>query len=224
MTQVIAIRPEPGLSASLNAGRDLGLEITGTPLFEIRGLDWDVPDPERFDALLIGSANAIRHGGENLQAFLRKPAYVVGKSTESAARAAGFSIASVGSGGLQGVLDAVEPPVRLLRIAGAEHVPLTPPEGVSFETVIAYESVPLPLDAAMFAGNIGRLIVLLHSAAAAEHFAAECARLGIARSGIEIAVLGPRIASAAGKEWRAILVSPRPNGADLLAMVRGLCQ
>ena len=36
-------------------------------------------------------------------------------------------------------------PGHFLRLAGREQVPLTPPAGCSIETVIAYESVPLPL-------------------------------------------------------------------------------
>lgn len=224
MTQLIAIRPEPGLSATLMAGRALGLDITGTALFEVRPRDWQAPDPGTIDALLIGSANALRHGGENLEQFIRKPVHVVGKTTESAALAAGFKVESVGSGGLQSVLDAVAPPARLLRIAGAEHVPLVPPDGVTITTVIAYESVALPLDPAVLDASDERTIVLLHSAAAAEHFASECNRHGLDRERFEIAVLGPRIAAAAGTDWGAIHVALRPNDADLLALVRSLCQ
>ena len=222
MTRILAIRPEPGLGATLEAGRELGLDIGGHPLFEIRPLDWTAPDPADFDALLIGSANAFRHGGENLALFLDKAAHVVGRATESAAREAGFAVASVGTGGLQNVLDAIEAPLRMLRIAGAEHVPLDPPQGVTIETVIAYESVALPLDPRLL-GIDEPTIVLLHSAVAAQHFAAECARLEMDRSAIAIAALGPRIASAAGKGWRAIHVSPRAEDTALLAMVRGLC-
>lgn len=191
-------------------------------------MGWEPPDPGEFDALLIGSANAIRHGGDGLKQFRKLPAHVVGKTTEKEARKFGLRIASVGSGGLQDVLDRIEPPKSLLRIAGADHVELKPGEGITIKTVMAYESVPLPLDPALAkllgGEDCGREIVLLHSASAARHFAAECERLGIERSGIEIAALGPRIASAAGKEWRAIHVSKRPTDADLLALASSLCQ
>ena len=44
----------------------MGLAITGLALSEIRAVAWDCPDPAGIDGLLIGSANAILHGGPNL--------------------------------------------------------------------------------------------------------------------------------------------------------------
>ncbi|QFT78458.1 uroporphyrinogen-III synthase [Erythrobacter sp. THAF29] len=224
MTRIIAIRPEPGLSATLEAGRARGLDMVGVPLFEIRPLPWDPPEPEDFDGLLIGSANAIRHGGKNLNQFLGLVAHVVGEATEKAVRDFGFDVGVVGKGGLQDVLDRIEPPARLLRISGVERVSLNVPEGITVGTVTAYESVALPLDRAALPSDGTRTVILLHSAIAARHFARECDELGIDRSSLEIAALGPRIASAAGKNWGAIHVSPQPTDADLLALVETLCQ
>lgn len=220
----LALRPEPGLSATLDKARAMGLEITGLPLSEIRAVGWDCPDPAGIDGLLIGSANAFVHGGANLAQLTAKPVYAVGEATAAAARAAGFAVAMVGSGGLQGVLDAIPAPMHLLRIAGEEHVPLTAPAGVTFAEVIAYRSVPLPLDdaAPLLAG--GAALVLLHSAATARHFAAECDLLGVPRAGIALAALGPRIAAAAGDGWRAVHTAPRPDEAALLEMARELCK
>jgi uroporphyrinogen-III synthase len=62
----LALRPEPGLSATLDKARALGLAITGLALSEIRAVPWDCPDPARFDGLLIGSANALLQGRANL--------------------------------------------------------------------------------------------------------------------------------------------------------------
>lgn len=221
---VLALRPEPGLSATLDKGRAIGLAITGHALSEIRAVVWDCPDPSRYDGLLIGSANAILHGGTNLARLTGKPVYAVGEATAAAARAAGFAVAMVGSGGLQGVLDAIAGPRHLLRIAGEEHVPLNPPAGVTFDTVIAYGSVMLPLDPAAPVLASGEALVLLHSAATASHFAAECERLGLPRSGIALAALGPRIAAAAQTGWRAVHTASRPDEAALLALASQLCQ
>lgn len=223
MKRVIALRPEPGLSATLEAGRELGLDIRGAPLFEVAAVPWDAPDPARFDALLIGSPNAIRHGGEKLRSYRNLPAYVVGKTTEQALVKAGFEVAARGEGGLQQVLDRIAPPARLLRIAGAERVALSPPEGVSIETVTVYEARPLPLEKALFEGGESKPLVLLHSAAAARHFASECDRLGIARESVSLAALGPRIVRAAGAGWASVHVCDTPNDADLLAMAARLC-
>lgn len=225
---LLALRPEPGLTATLAKARAMGQDITGHALSEIRSLAWDCPDPASIDGLLIGSANAILHGGTHLNHFKHKPVYAVGEATADAARAAGLAVAMVGSGGLQGVLDAIPGPRRLLRIAGEEHVPLTPPGGVRLTPVIAYRSVPLPLDPAapLLAG--GDVLVLLHSAATARHFAAECDRLGLARNAIALAALGPRIAAAAGANerggWAALHTAPRPDEASLLEMAFDLCQ
>ena len=220
----LALRPEPGLSATLETARSLGLAITGHPLSAIRPLGWECPDPAGIDGLLIGSANAILHGGENLARLTAKPVFAVGEATAAAARAAGFTVAMTGSGGLQGVLDGIAPPCHLLRIAGEEHVPLSPPAGVTFAEVIAYRSEALPLDPAAPLLASGEALVLLHSAATASHFAAECARLALPRARITLAALGPRIAAAAGGCWAAIHTAARPDASTLLHLAFDLCQ
>lgn len=225
---LLALRPEPGLAGTLDKARAMGLPITGHALSEIRAVAWDCPDPARFDGLLIGSANAFVHGGPNLAALSGKPVYAVGEATAAAARAAGFAVAMTGSGGLQGVLDAISPPCHLLRIAGEERVALAPPAGVTFAEVVAYRSLALPLDpvAGLLAerGQAEPPLVLLHSAATAAHFAAECDRLGLARAGISLAALGPRIAAAAGEGWAAVHTAATPDEAALLQLAFDLCE
>lgn len=221
---LLALRPEPGLSATLAKARALGLSIDGVALSEIRPVAWDCPDPATIDGMLIGSANVFLQSGAHLAQLTDKPVYAVGEATADAARAAGFTVAMVGSGGLQGVLDAVRAPIRLLRIAGEEHVPLDLPPGITITTVIAYRSAVLPLDCAAPMLTVGDVLVLLHSAATARHFAAECDRLGLARERITFAALGRRIAAAAGSGWRAIHTAPHPDEASLLELVSDLCQ
>jgi len=221
--RLLALRPEPGLAATLERAGAMGLAITGHALSEIRAVAWDCPDPAGIDGLLIGSANAILHGGPHLAQLREKPVYAVGEATAAAARAAGFAVAMTGSGGLQGVLDAIAAPCHLLRIAGEEHVPLTPPTGVTFAEVIAYRSVALPLDPAAALLGSGEVLVLLHSAATARHFAAECDRLGLARAAIALAALGPRIAAAAGEGWGAVHTAATPDEGALLQLAFDLC-
>jgi len=222
---LFAIRPEPGLSATIGAAARLGLEVEGTPLFVIEPVQWEAPDPAGIDGLLLGSANALRHGGGALDAYAGKPAYVVGEATALAARERGLPIAATGSGGLQSLLDGLEGRggLRLLRIAGAEHVALTPPDGITLVTRVAYASVPRPMGRAFAARLRGGGVVLLHSAAAARHFAGECDRLGVARQGLRIAALAPRIAEAAGSGWAACRAAQSPNEAALLALARDMC-
>ncbi|QIQ85545.1 uroporphyrinogen-III synthase [Erythrobacter sp.] len=220
--RVIAVRPEPGLAATLARAREMGLEAEGEALFEVRPRDWTAPDPGAIDALLVGSANAFAHGGEQLARFTDKPVHAVGEKTAEAARAAGFAVASTGAGGLQNVLDALPPPARLLRVAGAKHVPLDAPQGISIATVIAYESAPLPLSESLAASLGEGALVLLHSGEAARHFASECRRLGVDRAALDLAALAPRVAEAAGEGWRAVHVAPEPSDAALLEMAHGL--
>lgn len=222
---LVALRPEPGLTATLEKARALGLAITGHALSEIRAVGWDGPDPAGIDGLLIGSANAIAHAGPQLMHYAGKPVYAVGEATAAAARAAGFPVAMTGTGGLQGVLDAIAGPCHLLRIAGEEHVPLTPPAGVTFDQVTAYRSEMLPLDpvAPVLTGDAPPL-VLLHSAATARHFAQECERLGLARAAVTLAGLGPRITAAAGPGWAGVHTPGRPDEAALLQLAFDLCR
>ncbi|MFU7529413.1 uroporphyrinogen-III synthase [Qipengyuania sp. ASV99] len=220
---VLIVRPEPGLSASLAAANALGLNAVGYPMFEIRAAAWHCPDPAEIDALIIGSANAIRHGGAGLDLLKGKPVYAVGESTADAARAVGFTVAATGSGGLQNVLDAVPVPLRLLRIAGADHVALRVPEGVQMQTVIAYEAFACELPEPLRALQDLELTVMLHSAAAAEQFDRESRRLALHRSRIVLTVIGPRVAAAAGAGWRAVHVSPAPNDYALLELTRQVC-
>jgi uroporphyrinogen-III synthase len=65
--------------------------------------------------------------------------------------------------------------------------------------------------------------VLLHSAVAARHLAAECDRLGIPRAAIALAALGQRIAAAAGEGWRELRAAAAPRDATLLALARDMC-
>ncbi|BDI61665.1 uroporphyrinogen-III synthase [Qipengyuania nanhaisediminis] len=221
--KVIVTRPRPGLDDTLARARAVGLDAVGHPLSEIEPRGWHGPDPEQVDALLVGSANAIRHGGEELRRYGGKPVHAVGKATAEAARRAGFAVASVGSGGLQSVADTIRPPSRLLRVAGAEHVPLGVAEGVSVTTVIAYEAVPLALPEALRDMQQHDLVVMLHSAGAAAQLAKEARRLELDPSRIALAAIGPRVAAAAGDGWRAIHVCDTPSDAALLDMVRRAC-
>ena len=225
-TPVILLRPEPGNGASLAAARNLGLDARGFALFAVEPVAWEGPDPATIDALLIGSANAPRHAGARLDAYLGKPAYVVGEATARACEQAGLAIAASGEGGLQPLLAQIAPDHRrLLRIAGAERVELVAPPDVTIMEAIAYASQPQPMPAEL--ANLlttSRPLVLLHSAEAARHFAAECQSRALVRSRITVATLGPRITQAAGHGWAAIHTANQASDKALLALAKQLCQ
>ncbi|MEO6153059.1 MAG: uroporphyrinogen-III synthase [Croceibacterium sp.] len=220
---IIAIRPEPGCTATVAAGAVLGLRIERWPLFEIRARGWDLPPLETIDALLIGSANALHHGGPALDRLRDKPVLAVGEVTAAAARARGFAVAMTGTGGLQSLLDGMAGPVRLLRLAGDDHVSLIVPPAISVETRIVYASVALPMPADLAKVLRTEAVVLLHSGGAARHLADQCARCGVAKGAVEVVALAPRVAELAGGGWRSVQVADEPSDGALLALAADLC-
>ncbi|RJY07959.1 uroporphyrinogen-III synthase [Aurantiacibacter aquimixticola] len=221
---IFAIRPEPGLQATLQAARELGLAIIGRPLFEVVPLRWTAPDAEDFDALLVGSANAFRHGGGALESLSGLPVHAVGEATALAAREAGFMVGRTGQGGLQALIDRAKKTTRFLRLAGSEHVALDVPADMTVTTRILYEVRALPLTGSDEVSlRASEPLVLLHSAAAARHFASECERRELDKTRIALACIGPRVADAAGDGWRACEAAPQPNDTALLALARDMC-
>lgn len=222
---LVAIRPEPGLGRTIARGREVGLAVEGFPLFTVQPVAWDAPDPADYDALLVGSGNALRHAGEALRAFARLPVYAVGEETAAAARTAGFGVKWTGPGSLQPLLDGLSgQSLRLLRFAGRAHVPLDVPPGIAVTTRIVYEVNGSPLPVALAERLRQGAVVLLHSGEAAAHFATECDRLELARGTISIAALAPRIAERAGGEWRAVGVAAIPDDTALLAAAVRMCK
>jgi uroporphyrinogen-III synthase len=220
---VVTIRPEPGCGATVAAGSSAGLAMIGCPLIEIEPVSWSVP-PGPFDGLLLGSANAVVHGGPLVDNLVDKPVYAVGEVTAEAARRHGFAVVRVGRRGLQELVDSLAGErLRLLRLAGRERVPLSPPDGIAVETAVVYQSTALPLPESLAERLREGALVLLHSAAAARHFAAECDRLVVHRGDIRLAALSPRIAEAAGGGWAALRSAAAPNEAALLALAREMC-
>lgn len=224
MIPLAVIRPEPGCAETLSAARALGLEAQGFPLFRVVAVAWKPPPVGNLDALLAGSANVFRQGGPALAAYRHLPVHAVGAATAAAARACGFTVATVGSGGLQGVLDGIAPGTRLLRLAGAERVALTAPPGVTMteRTVYASTAQPMPADLARLLA--APAVVLLHSAEAARHLRAQCARLGLARGHIHLVCIGPRVAAAADGGWASVATAAAANETALLAKAAELCQ
>lgn len=222
---LIAIRPEPGLSATLARAARMGMAAEGFPLFAVRPLRWDVPDAGAYDGLLLGSANAVRHAGDGVRSLGTLPAFCVGEETARAARNAGLTVSTVGRRTLQDLLaDLAGEQLRLLRLAGEAHTAVTPPPGITITTQLVYAVDPMPMPNALATRLRGGAVVLLHSGEAAAHFASECDRLGLPRTGIGLAVLAPRIGAIAGTGWRAIETAEMPDDAALLALAARMCK
>jgi uroporphyrinogen-III synthase len=225
MIALVVIRPQPGCDATVAAARAMGLDTHGYPLFEIASQSWSPPDPEDIDALLIGSANAVRHGGEGVARFRGKPVYAVGRTSAEAAGAVGLDVVATGNGGLQALLGGLLPGHRrLLRLAGEARVKLDPPEGVEIIERVVYAATPLPMPTALVDLLREPAVILLHSAEAARHFAGLCDTHDIDRTPLSLVTIGPRVAAATASGWRAVATAERPDDAALLALARQMCE
>ncbi|WFL76442.1 uroporphyrinogen-III synthase [Altererythrobacter arenosus] len=224
MTRVFAIRPEPGLSATIETGEALGLQISGYSLSHVEPVEWHCPAETSFDGLLVGSANAFRFAGPQLRKLVDLPVLAVGKITADMAQVHGFAVEKIGEGGLQSLLDALpDSPRHLLRLTGERNVALNPPPGVSISEQVVYRTLELPMPREFARELADKSLVLLHSAGSAAHFAAECDRLGLAREMIALAAMGPRILAATGHGWAEARSAVNPRETALLALAREMC-
>ena len=225
MLPVVVIRPQPGCAATVLGAEALGMVAFGHPLCEVQPLVWQAPDPATFDALLIGSANALRHGGAALEHYRGMPAYAVGETCAGAVRDAGMEIAGIGEGGLQALLGSLKGNHRrLLRLTARERVDLSPPPEISIVERVTYASEPRAITDELAEVLAGGAVVLLHSGEAARHFAEQCDARGTARGKIGLAALAPRIAEEAGGGWAAKASAPAPRDKALLALAGEMCQ
>jgi len=208
---LVVLRPEPGATRTAARAEALGLEVRLTPLFAIVAVDWTAPDPAKFDALVLTSANAVRHGGEELDKLKSLPVHAVGEATAAMARAAGFRLASVGEGGSRGM--ALPAGQRLLHLAGRDHVPA---EGVT--TVAVYESRAVDLPAGL--DGLADCVVAVHSPRAGRRLA----ELVGDRERTLIAAISPAAANACGAGWAAVDAAAEPTDAALLALAARLCE
>ncbi|MCK9541947.1 MAG: uroporphyrinogen-III synthase [Novosphingobium sp.] len=225
MPPVIVIRPEPGNARTVAAARGMGMEAHGFPLFTLRPVEWDTSGAASFDALLIGSANAMRHGGPQLAALRLLPAFCVGEATARAAREAGMRVEGVGEGHLQPVIDRIAPRYRrLLRLCGRERVAVTVPPGTVLEERVVYASDPLPMPDGLRAMLARPAVVMLHSAEAGRHFARLVDHAGLPREATALAAIAPRVIGAAGPGWRDVRSAVRPDDKALLALASQMCQ
>jgi uroporphyrinogen-III synthase len=222
---ILILRPEPGASATLAAARKLGLDARAFPLFAVRPLAWEPPVRDEVDALLLGSANALRHAGPALALYSGLPAYAVGETTAEAAQTAGLDVVATGRGGLQPLLSALLPNHRrLLRLAGRERIVLDPPPGVAITTREVYASEPLPIPDSLPQALDGSALVLLHSGEAAARFAQLCEERRVDRTAIALAAIGPRVSERAGEGWAQVRSAQSADDTALLALAVEMCQ
>lgn len=214
---VLVLRPPPGDAATATRLIEAGLQPIRLPLFAATPLEWRRPDGS-FDALLLTSANAVRHAGPGLAALCDLPVVAVGAATADAARAAGLTVAVVGGGDAEtaSALARARGWLRMLRLAGRERIPLA---DVTDVPVYGADPVPLPPGALAVAAGA---VALLHSPRAARRFAALIDRDTVDRTAVRIAALSPAVAAAAGEGWACAPSADRPTDAALVALAARL--
>lgn len=212
MRQLLLLRPEPGLSASTERARGLGLEVIACPLFRVEPVAWEAPNAANYDALLLTSANAVRHGGAGLDALKTLPVHAVGEATAEAARKAGFEVASVGSRGVADLFSTLPSSHRLLHLAGEDHHPIDDPR---IDRRIVYRSART----AKRLPPLGGTVVAVHSPRAGERLA----ELADQREQVAIAAISEVAADAVGGGWERVEIAEQPSDSSLLALAAMLC-
>ena len=211
MTRIAVVRPEPGNTATADRARARGFAVLQLPVFAVVPLGWTPPPARDYDALLVTSANAIRHGGAGLEALKTLPVVAVGAASATAARDAGFAVAATGSGdaAAAATLAAAHDLSRLLHLSGRERIDIPGTDAIA---VYASDPIALADDAAV---RLAGRIVLIHSPRAA-------VRLGdivVDRASIGIAALSAAVAAAAGPGWASIRIADVPTDGSLLDAV-----
>jgi uroporphyrinogen-III synthase len=220
MRPLVILRPEPGASATARAAEQLGLRSVVIPLFAVEPREWRSADPREFDALLLTSANAVRHGGPGLSRLQGLPAYCVGEATAGAARDAGFAVAGVGKAGVDALLDSLPAGLRLLHLCGSDRrEPHGPRQSVAPIPVYRSAQLPLPEGFERLEGSV----IAIHSPRAGARLAELAERERLARETIAIAAISGEAAEAAGEGWGDIGTATEPTDRALLALASRLC-
>jgi uroporphyrinogen-III synthase len=223
---VLILRPEPGAQRTAERARAMGLQAAIAPIFHIEPIVWDPPDPARFDAILLTSANAARHAGSGLSAFTDLPCFAVGEGTASAAVEAGFAHIRTGASDGAALVDrmAEDGVERAFHPCGRDHIALDH-AGIAIDRRPVYvaEAEQALAPEGLKAIRRGAL-VLLHSPRAGAHFAALIDAAGVARAGIAIAALSEAAAAAAGSGWKSVAAAARPRDHALLELAVRLCK
>ncbi len=216
MTRGIAVlRPEPGNAATVVRIKAAGGRAVALPLFAIRPLDWTVPDAADFDAILLTSANAARHGGQALAQLAGLPAFAVGEKTAAAARGAGFDVKASGETDVAAIVAAASAQGfrRLLHLGGRERSIAV--GGAIGAAIAVYANEAREIDPTALAALAGT-VALLHSARAARRLGELVDAAGIARGDIALAAISATVAGSAGLGWSAVAIAATPRDETLI--------
>lgn len=234
MKRVLVTRPEPGASRTATRLRELGFEPVVLPLSETRTLPVTLEtSPNAMAALLVTSANAVRHTPSNvLQQLADLPCHVVGPKTADAARSAGLSVAETGSGDARQLAERIAPSLfgrtagyLCGRVRSADFEAFLAEQGVKVLAIETYDTVPIDYPGKVAATHLAGQPVaaaLLYSAKAAQAYSALVQRPELARYFEETRVLSlsARVAQALNAGFPSrIAIAGRPDEDALLTLL-----
>ena len=220
---ILILRPQPGADETAARALVLGLTPVIAPLFSVGPLPWVAPDPADFDAVMLTSANAARHGGDGLAPFLHLPCFATGEASATAAREAGFVDVRPGPSDGAALLEtmATEGVRTAFHPCGRDRIELHH-ERVRLADLPVYDAEPvrrLPPEAEAALPN--RALVLIHSPRAGRLFAE---LYNGERAFVALAAISEAAAAAAGEGWRFVSVATQPRDQALLELAAKLCQ
>lgn len=220
--QVFVLRPEPGGAETAARLRGMSLEAVQLPLFAVKALRWDTPDPAQFDALILTSANAVRHGGPGIGRLVTLPVYAVGAATASASRAAGLDVVAIGHSGAAALIATAQAQgvTRALHLCGRDRTNVADGAVVS-ERIAVYASAARAVTHQAIAAIEGA-VVLTHSVRAAARLSVLVERHGVRREAVRLGAISPAVAAAAGDGWDQVAVAGSVDDAALIAIARTL--
>lgn len=216
---ILILRPEPGATRTARRVEQAGMTAIIAPLFSIEPMAWDAGDAAQYDCLLLSSANAIIHAGQGLRDYARLPIYAVGPATAKAAREAGLTVIATGNEGAQAMTGHMyeNGHSRPLWLTGRDHSGIMPGNGINLSIRAVYSAEKLPPSSALIEAMKRPHIAMLHSARAARHYAELVDEKGVQRSQIIIATLSEKIADAAGKGWKDMIIPDQIDDALLIS-------
>ena len=223
MSRLLVLRPEPAAAATVARATAAGWHVIAAPLFTIVAEPWEAPDPAAHDALMLTSAQAVRHAGDALHLYRGLPVYAVGEATGVAATEAGFADVRMGSADsallvTMMVRDGIAHPLHL---AGREHRILdAAPIPIARRIVYAADPVAALPPAARAAVEQGA-VALLHSQRASAVFADLLGRARIDPRGVRVAAIS---GAAAAGPWSIVKIADTPTDSALLAAAARLCE
>lgn len=232
-SRVLVTRPEPGAARTAQRLAALGFEPILLPLTETRPLPAAFGVPKQAGALVVTSANALRHASRELIAALSHlPCHAVGKRTAESARMAGFSTVHEGPGDAEALAEAIAEPLSgavVVYLCGRVRMPCFEQRlkaaGVQVHPAETYDTVAIERESAEISARLSDRpvdMVTLYSAKAAEALLAVSRRPELAPlfSRATFLCLSSRVAGAlASVDKERIRISPEPNEEALLGLL-----